>query len=361
LTNSVYNRLNAKPAAHRRRIRKSTKEPPLDTPITAPIIVWFRNDLRLFDHPALDAAARSGGPVICLYVLDESPHLRTLGGAARWWLAQSLRALDKGLRAIGGTLVLRRGAATKVVPALAREAGAQAVFWNEIAQAPHRVIERELAAALAADGVTAQGFPGDHLARPEAIRGKDGRGLRVFTPFWKRVLALGDPPSPLPAPTSLRPAAPLASEPIELLGLEPTKPDWASGLRETWQPGEPSAQARLKQFLEHGASTYSSERDRPDRDVTSSLSRPRYCRRLLSQRRRRCSRSLAAPRRDVAANTADRPRSPRARRSLQRKAWQAVSQRARLARLTCQKRKCPASAGVVIVRDGAVCCWFFGA
>jgi deoxyribodipyrimidine photo-lyase len=272
LTNSVYNRLNAKPAAHRRRIRKSTKEPPLDTPITAPIIVWFRDDLRLFDHPALDAAASSGGPVICLYVLDESPHLRTLGGAARWWLAQSLRALDTGLRAIGGTLVLRRGAATKVVPALAREAGAQAVFWNEIAQAPHRVIERELAAALAADGVTAQGFPGDHLARPEAIRGKDGRGLRVFTPFWKRVLALGDPPSPLPAPTSLRPAAPLASEPIELLGLEPTKPDWASGLRETWQPGEPSAQARLKQFLEHGASTYSSERDRPDRDVTSSLS-----------------------------------------------------------------------------------------
>jgi deoxyribodipyrimidine photo-lyase len=248
------------------------EEPPLDAPTAAPIIVWFRDDLRLSDHPALDAAAGSGAPVICLYVLDESAPLRPLGGAARWWLAQSLRALEKGLRAVGGTLVLRRGAATKVIPELVRAAGARAVFWNEIAQAPHRAIERELAAALAADGVTAQGFPGDLLVPPEAIRGKDRRGLRVFTPFWKRVLALGDPPSPLPAPSRLRAAMPLASEPLERFGLEPTMPDWAADLREAWQPGELAAQVRLKHFLEHGANTYASERDRPDREVTSCLS-----------------------------------------------------------------------------------------
>jgi deoxyribodipyrimidine photo-lyase len=240
--------------------------------MTVPIIVWFRDDLRLSDHPALDAAAGSGAPVICLYVRDESRDLRPLGGAARWWLAQSLRALEKQLRAIGGTLVLRGGPAAKVIAELAREAGARAVFWNEIAQAPHRTIERELAGALSAMGVAAQSFPGDLLRRPEAIRGKDGRGLRVFTPFWKRVLALGDPPSPLPAPSALRPAAPLASEPLEHFGLEPTKPDWAAGLRDAWQPGERSAQIRLEQFLEHSAGTYASGRDRPDHDVTSNLS-----------------------------------------------------------------------------------------
>ncbi|HLG82850.1 MAG TPA: deoxyribodipyrimidine photo-lyase [Bradyrhizobium sp.] len=238
----------------------------------APIIVWFRDDLRLSDHPALDAAAKSGAPMICAYVLDESPRLRPLGGAARWWLAQSLRALENGLRAVGGTLVLRRGAASKVIVDVAREAGAQAVFWNEIAQAPQLAIERELATALSAIGVAARAFPGDLLARPELIRSKDGRGVRVFTPFWKRVLALGDPPSPLPAPGTLRPAAPLASEPLGQFGLEPTKPDWAAGLRGTWQAGEAAAQARLKQFLAHGARTYADERDRPDRDVTSSLS-----------------------------------------------------------------------------------------
>ena len=77
----------------------------------SPQIVWFRDDLRLSDHPALHAATRTGAPVICLYVLDEAGNasVRPLGGAARWWLAQSLRALQASLIAIGSTLVLRRG------------------------------------------------------------------------------------------------------------------------------------------------------------------------------------------------------------------------------------------------------------
>jgi hypothetical protein len=61
-----------------------------------PGIVWFHDDLRLSNHLALHAAARTGGPVICLYVLDEESRAlkgaRPLGGAARWWLVQSLRA-----------------------------------------------------------------------------------------------------------------------------------------------------------------------------------------------------------------------------------------------------------------------------
>ncbi len=79
---------------------------------SAPCIVWFRDDLRLSDHPALHAAFSAGAPVICLYVLDEiGDGLRPLGGAARWWLAQSLRALQASLAAIGAPLLLRKGPA----------------------------------------------------------------------------------------------------------------------------------------------------------------------------------------------------------------------------------------------------------
>jgi deoxyribodipyrimidine photo-lyase len=75
-----------------------------------PIIVWFRDDLRLSDHPALAAAAKTGAPVIGLYVRDEeSRGVRPLGGAARWWLAQSLRRLAASLQAARAQLVLRRG------------------------------------------------------------------------------------------------------------------------------------------------------------------------------------------------------------------------------------------------------------
>jgi deoxyribodipyrimidine photo-lyase len=240
----------------------------------SPGIVWFRDDLRLSDHPALHAAATSGAPVICVYVFDDAsaPGARPLGGAARWWLAQSLRALQASLAAAGASLLLRQGPAARVIAELAREAGAGAVFWNEIAQAPDQAVADQVAAKLQEIGVAARRFDGDLLVAPAKLRNKEGRGLRVFTPFWRRVQSLGDPPAPLPAPETLRPAPRLAGDVVEAWRLEPSAPDWAGGLRETWRPGERAAQARLKAFLDIGVAGYATARDRPDREGTSGLS-----------------------------------------------------------------------------------------
>jgi deoxyribodipyrimidine photo-lyase len=240
-----------------------------------PVIVWFREDLRLSDHPALCAAAETGAPVICLYVFDEAsraPHARRLGGAARWWLAQSLRALQADLRTIGGRLVLRRGPAANLIIELVRATQASSVFWNEIAQAPHQAIADDIVTKLRDMAVVVQSFPGDLLARPSDIRNKEGRGLKVFTPFWRRIQALGDPPAPLPAPKSLRSIDGLASEALESWQLEPQHPDWAGGLRESWTPGETAARTRLRRFLTDGAKAYTENRDRPDHTGTSGLS-----------------------------------------------------------------------------------------
>jgi len=83
---------------------------------------------------------------------------------------------------------------------------------------------------------------------------------------------LGDPPSPLSAPKLPGTIAGIASENLESWRLEPDHPDWAGGLRETWTPGEAGAQQRLKDFLADGLKAYTGDRDRPDRDGTSSLS-----------------------------------------------------------------------------------------
>ena len=261
-----------------RTLRTLSELTPLMSNQPSPCIVWFRDDLRLSDHPALHAASRTGAPVICLYVFDEqsdtlqAPKARRLGGAARWWLAQSLRALQNSLSRVGSPLVLRSGRAAKVIADLARETGARTVFWNEIAQAPHQAVAEQVAAALGVTGVATQSFRDDLLVRPADIRNKEGRGLRVFTPFWRRLRALGDPPAPLPAPKALRSLPNLASDGIESWRLEPAQPDWASGLRESWAPGEASGQARLREFLRTGVPGYGRERDRPDRNGTSRLS-----------------------------------------------------------------------------------------
>src|SRR5262245_12951109 len=123
-----------------------------------PFIVWFRDDLRLSDHGALHAAAKAGGPVVCLYVFDEESDVRPLGGAARWWLAQSLRALAASVEKAGGQLVLRSGNAAKVIAALAREADAGAAYWNDIAQTPHMKIADQVMAALDGIGVASKAF-----------------------------------------------------------------------------------------------------------------------------------------------------------------------------------------------------------
>ena len=64
-----------------------------------PIVVWFRQDLRIHDQAALAAAADTGRPVAPLYVLDDvSPGPWRMGGASRWWLHGSLTSLASDLR-----------------------------------------------------------------------------------------------------------------------------------------------------------------------------------------------------------------------------------------------------------------------
>src|SRR3954451_14394319 len=88
------------------------------TPSALPIILWFRDDLRLSDHPALHAAAKAaattGAPVICLYVLDDAA-ARAPAAAARWWLAHSLWALGADIASRGGSLILRKRLAARGV------------------------------------------------------------------------------------------------------------------------------------------------------------------------------------------------------------------------------------------------------
>jgi len=60
-------------------------------------IMWFRQDLRLFDNPALCQAARQG-TVLPVYILDdENAGEYKMGAASRFWLHHSLASLDQSL------------------------------------------------------------------------------------------------------------------------------------------------------------------------------------------------------------------------------------------------------------------------
>ena len=232
-----------------------------------PALFWLRNDLRLTDNAALTAAAAQG-PVIFLFVLDdETPGAWRLGGASRWWLHKSLEALSAK-----APLVLRRGAADKVVAAVLKESGAASVHFTRDYAPWSGELERRVKAAAEAAGATCHRYGGFLLHEPEAIRNGSGEPYRVYTPFSKACLAAGEPKPLKPVPRFTAWEGKLKSDTLADWGLLPTKPDWAKGMAAHWTPGEAGAAARLKHFIADGLAHYADERDRPDRDVTSRLS-----------------------------------------------------------------------------------------
>ncbi len=237
-----------------------------------PVLLWFRNDLRLSDHAALRAALDSGAPVLPVYVLDDAaPGRWKRGGASRWWLHHSLAALDADLRSRGSRLVLRRGDSRDLIPGLAAEIGATQVFTGGSAEPWARALDRDVAERLAGRGASLHRMRTGMLFGPEAVRSGAGTPYGVFTPFSRACLELGPPPAG-PAPDRIPTAAGPASEDLADWGLLPRTPDWAGGLRAAWTPGEAGARDRLARFLADPVRAYAAARDRPDLDGTSGLS-----------------------------------------------------------------------------------------
>ncbi|MFI9653125.1 deoxyribodipyrimidine photo-lyase [Guyparkeria sp. GHLCS8-2] len=242
----------------------------------APTIVWFRQDLRLADNPALERAAVNGD-IIPVYILPpEGPDQARRdgfhhGGASRWWLHHSLAALDRDLQALGGRLIIRRGEPADVLTRLAADSGATTVHWNRRLEPAGIATDRATKQALRDEGLAVESFAGNYLHEPWNVLNKQGAPYKVFTPYWKALLAAGIDQPILPEPEGLNlvPAA-VGSETIDSLGLLPQR-DWAAGFAEWWTPGEAGAWDRFESFLDD-VSHYHDTRNRLDLDGTSRLS-----------------------------------------------------------------------------------------
>jgi deoxyribodipyrimidine photo-lyase len=228
-------------------------------------LVWFRQDLRLGDNPAL-AAAATHKSIVPLYVLDDTaPH--PLGGAGRWWLHHSLSRLSRDL----GGLLFERGDPREIVPSIAARAGATTVYWNRCYE-PHAVArDKALKAALKQRGLEVNTFNASLLNEPWEVLNSSGEPFKVFTPFWRacrqRPIA---PPQKAARPTIQLPEG--AGRTLESLELLPRKPNWAAGWEKLWTPGEAGAIERLRTFLDESLTGYRDKRDRPDMPSTSRLS-----------------------------------------------------------------------------------------
>jgi deoxyribodipyrimidine photo-lyase len=239
---------------------------------SGPVLVWFRRDLRLADNPALHAAERTGRPVVPVFVLEDEPPSRPFGAASLWWLDKSLAALGEALEKLGSRLVLRRGDPLAVLPALAREVGAELVCWNRSFEPLVERRDEELSDLLHHHDVKVGVGNALLLQAPWKVRSGSDAPYKVFTPYWRMAQGQVGEIELRPAPKRL--CAPNAwpdSDRLPDWKLHPRDPDWSTGFAD-WTPGEAGAQAQLERFTAEGLATYAEARDRPAVEGSSRLS-----------------------------------------------------------------------------------------
>lgn len=237
---------------------------------TSPVIIWFRRDLRLCDHPALHAACETGRPVIPVYILDDLAE--GLGAAPKWRLGLGLERFARSLEAAGSRLILRRGDVLKVLSDLIRETGAGAVYWSRLYDPDSVARDTRVKSTLKEDGIEARSFGGHLMFEPWTVQTKTGGYYKVYTPFWKMVRTrIVD--APLPAPKTIpAPRTWPNSDRLETWQMGAAMNRGASIVRPHVRLGEQAASDRLAYFIDHIVAGYDASRDRPDQDGTSGLS-----------------------------------------------------------------------------------------
>lgn len=237
----------------------------------SPSLLWFRQDLRLSDNPALTAALARGGAVIPIFIwAPEEEGAWPPGAASRWWLHQSLTALSADLEARGSRLIIRRGPSGRSLEGIASETGASTVFWNRRYEPAAIARDTAVKTALRSRGLSAESFNANLLHEPWTVLNASAQPYRVFTSFWRACIKAPIPPTSAAPPAALPAASPPHSIPLADLELEP-KIDWAAGFHDVWQPGEKGAKRHLQRFRS-ALPAYPVDRNRPDLAGTSRLS-----------------------------------------------------------------------------------------
>jgi deoxyribodipyrimidine photo-lyase len=236
-------------------------------------LVWFRNDLRLDDQPALRAALDAGQVPVCVYIhAPEEEGSWRPGAASDAWRQHSLAALDASLRARGSRLRIFSGPSLELLGTIAAACDAEAVYWTRRYEPEIERRDAQIKRTLREQGLHAESFNGALLFEPWTLATRQQGPYRVFTPFWRAALSQWRAPACWDAPQSL---PDLEGDPdgirLEVLRLTP-RHGWDEGFWTHWTPGEAGAREALQVFLDGALHGYREQRDRPDRVGTSRLS-----------------------------------------------------------------------------------------
>lgn len=243
-------------------------------------LVWFRQDLRLADNPALHCALSECDRVLAVFIDDPLEQSASqLGSASRVWLHHSLLSLRESLRAKGGELFVARGESLPVLTELIGAASVTHIYWNRCYEPQAIERDKHIKSELAA--YHPRTFNGSLILEPWQNLKLDETPYRVFTPFYKaaavriddnpKALVLTKEPASVPAITAKSAKAVKSLSCITPIEFLPEKP-WHLGMMEGWDVGEKAAHKKLKRFSKSSLHDYKDGRNLPGIEGTSKLS-----------------------------------------------------------------------------------------
>ncbi|MBM3894291.1 deoxyribodipyrimidine photo-lyase [Candidatus Dependentiae bacterium] len=231
-----------------------------------PVIVWFRQDLRVHDNLALVKAAEYKN-IIPIYIFDGSIKDPQMGKASCWWLHHSLQKLNEK---VDSKLSVYKGNSLRILKQLVKKHGVTKIFAGTCYEPGRIEQDGQILAELAAAGVELEFVNNSLLWAPQDVLKDDGSMYKVFTPFYKNAITSAPlPRKPLSVPSSdfVKDSDSLTIDELELLDAK-----HPVSYAKFWQPGEDAAQKKLTAFIDAGLQEYSLNRDFADKDQTSHLS-----------------------------------------------------------------------------------------
>lgn len=220
------------------------------------IIIWHRNDLRVHDHEPLIKAIRAGANVIPVYCFEPrqfgtTPYGFPKTGAIRaQFLLESVADLRENLRSLGSDLIVRRGKADEIIPAIAKELAVESVYYYHEVTSEETQVEAKLSDALKAIGVSTQAFWGLTLYHPDDLPFAISEIPELFTTFRKGVEKSSTVYEMFPTPQRLDALPPIDRGEVPTLNdleLEPHPSDPRGMI--PYKGGETAGKARLEEYF----------------------------------------------------------------------------------------------------------------
>jgi len=231
-------------------------------------LIWFRQDLRIFDNPTLDCAFQNNQQIIPIFILDEEQDFK-IGSASKWFLHQALESLKNDLKKFYNIdLLFFKGNSQQILQDLIKKYEIDSVFYNRVYEPNFIKRDIKIKADLEQKNIEVKSFNSSLLFEINSIKNTSKSFFRVFTPFARTCLNNNEKITKIIAkPKNLRQFKIEETQTLDSLNLLSKKPNWATDWKNYWQVSEENAHNILDEFVQ--TTTYQPKVDNNSQNAPS--------------------------------------------------------------------------------------------